>query len=110
VFFNRGLGFGCSFIFVIPTCLALYNLLKKEQRRQSSLVELEKRASQISPRMSLANLESTTDFRSGILSLNYSKKKHADYGNLDDDGENKVVKPIEGALEEGEGVADTPAT
>jgi hypothetical protein len=38
------------------------------------------------------------------------RRKHVDYGNSDDDKENKVVKPIEEALEEGEGVADMPAT
>jgi hypothetical protein len=107
VFFNRWLGFGCSFIFVIPTCVALYNLLKKEQRRRSSLVELEKRASQIFPRMSLADLESSADFSSAVISLNNSRKEHADYGSSED--LTKVVtKPVEEALEEGE--ADKPAT
>ena len=38
VLFNRWLEFGCSFIFVVPTCVALFNLLMMEKNRRSSLL------------------------------------------------------------------------
>lgn len=61
VFFNRWLGFGCSFLFIIPTCVALYNLLQKENFRRSSLVVLKRQASIHFPKAKISDILDETN-------------------------------------------------
>ncbi len=77
-FFNRWLGFGCSFLFVIPTFFAMYNLWKKEQNRRSSVVMLEKEASQFFPTVKLCDL--LDNKKQGSSTFQESKTKQLDYG------------------------------
>ena len=78
-FFNRWLGFGCSFIFVIPACYALYNLLKKERKRRSSLILLEKRASVRFPKIPMEDLTAKLEKEDNSQSQSFKVPKKS-YG------------------------------
>ena len=55
-FFNRWLGFGCSFIFVVPTIVAMHNLWKQEKQRQEIITSIEDDVSKFFPNAKLSDL------------------------------------------------------